>query len=64
MICNACREAADYADGGGLAAYLGSGDIEADLAEEAATILRLHGRCPGATACDCQHRVPAPEPAR
>lgn len=64
MICNACREAADYADLGGLAAYIGSGDVEADLAHEAATIRRLHDRCLGGTVCDCQHRVASLVPAR
>lgn len=61
MICSTCRTAADLASSERVAAYIGSGDLEADMAAEVAYLRELHGQCRG---CDCQHRVPAMESTR
>lgn len=47
MICQPCRDAADYPV---------DHDNEDTLAIELAQ-RELHAQCPGATSCDCQHRV-------
>ena len=55
MICPACRTAADA----GVEDTPGPDEVLIGVFQR-----ELHDQCPGATVCDCQHRVAIPEPER